>query len=153
MLFLTDTKKLTRDSYLFAIHFLHSFFIWPRCPQGIINQSYLFIYLFIGPHLQHMEVPRLGVKSELQLPAYTTATATWDPSRICSLHHSSWQCWILNPLSGARNWTLILMDTSWVHYCCATMGTPYFLYYWCSGIWAFSDWGKTVPLGVASSQS
>ena len=25
-----------------------------------------------------MEVPRLGVQSELQLPAYTTATATWD---------------------------------------------------------------------------
>ena len=41
----------------------------------------LFIYLFIiffflGPHLWHMEVPRLGVKSELQLPAYATATAT-----------------------------------------------------------------------------
>ena len=27
----------------------------------------------------HMEVPRLGFKSELQLPAYTTATATLDP--------------------------------------------------------------------------
>ena len=25
------------------------------------------------------EVPRLGVKLELQLQAYTTATATWDP--------------------------------------------------------------------------
>ena len=33
---------------------------------------YLFIYLcFLGPHLQHMEVPKLGVESELQLPAYT----------------------------------------------------------------------------------
>ena len=28
-----------------------------------------------------MVVPRLGVDSELQLPAYTTATATWDLSR------------------------------------------------------------------------
>ena len=38
---------------------------------------YLFIYFFfLGPHLQHMEVSRLGVESELQLPAYTTATAT-----------------------------------------------------------------------------
>jgi len=26
---------------------------------------------------QHMEVPRLGVQLELQLLAYTTATATW----------------------------------------------------------------------------
>ena len=31
-----------------------------------------------------MEVPRLGVESELQLPVYTTATATKDPSRICT---------------------------------------------------------------------
>ena len=31
-----------------------------------------------------MEVPRPGVKSELQLPAYTTATATWDLSQVCT---------------------------------------------------------------------
>ena len=29
-----------------------------------------------GPRLQHMEVPRLGVKSELHLLAYTPARAT-----------------------------------------------------------------------------
>ena len=34
---------------------------------------YLFIYDFLGLYLLHMEVPRLGVKSELQLLAYTTA--------------------------------------------------------------------------------
>ena len=50
-----------------------------------------------------MEVPRLGIESELQLPAYTTATATWDPSHICNLHRSSWQHRILNPLSEARD--------------------------------------------------
>ena len=38
----------------------------------------LFFFVFLGPHLQHMEVPRLGVKSELQLLAYTSATATPD---------------------------------------------------------------------------
>ena len=41
---------------------------------------YLFIYLlfgFSGPHPRHMEVPRLGVESELQPLAYTTAIATW----------------------------------------------------------------------------
>ena len=36
-------------------------------------------FFFLGPHLRHTEVPRLGVGSELQLPAYTTATATLDP--------------------------------------------------------------------------
>ena len=38
------------------------------------------VVYFLGPHLQHMEVPRLEFKSELQLPAYTTAIATLDPS-------------------------------------------------------------------------
>ena len=45
-----------------------------------------------------MEVPRLGVSSELQLLAYATATATRDLSCICDLHPSSWQRQILNPL-------------------------------------------------------
>jgi len=58
-----------------------------------------------------MEVPRLGVESELQLPVYTTATATGDPSHICNLHHSSGQCQTLNPLSEARDRTRTLMDT------------------------------------------
>ena len=66
--------------------------------------------------MYHMEVPRLGVKSELQLLAYTTATAMQDLSHICDLHHSSQQHQILNPLSEARDQTHILMDSSWVHY-------------------------------------
>ena len=55
-----------------------------------------------------MEVPRLGFKSEL--PAYATATATPDPSRVCDLHHSLRQHGIHNPLSEARDQTCILMD-------------------------------------------
>ena len=71
-----------------------------------------------------MEVPRLGVKSELQLPAYTTATAMRDPSLICDLHHSSLQHQIFNPLGEARDRIHILMDISQVYFRCATMGTP-----------------------------
>ena len=37
------------------------------------------VYVFLRPHMQHMEVPRIGVISELQLLAYTTATAALDP--------------------------------------------------------------------------
>ena len=54
---------------------------------------------------------------------YATATATGDPSHVCELHHSSWQRWILNPLSEARDWTHSLMDTSWTHFPCTT-GIP-----------------------------
>ena len=71
-------------------------------------------FFFSGPRPQHVEVPRLGVESELQLPACTTATAMPDPSCICDLHRSSWQHRILNPLSRARDRTCILMDTSQV---------------------------------------
>ena len=59
-----------------------------------------------------MEVPRLRVKSELQLLATVTATETQDPSRICDLHHSSTQRWILQPLSEARDGMHILTDSS-----------------------------------------
>ena len=38
-----------------------------------------------------MEVPTLGGELELQLLAYTTATATQDPGCICDLCHSLWQ--------------------------------------------------------------
>ena len=63
-----------------------------------------------------MEVPRLGVESELQLLAYyTTATAMQDPCHICDLYHSSHKSQILNPLSEARDQTHILKGTSRVH--------------------------------------
>ena len=62
-----------------------------------------------------MEVPRLGVKSELQLLAYATATET--PDLIYNLLQSSWQRWILNPLSKARDRTCILMDAGQIHFC------------------------------------
>ena len=53
------------------------------------------LFVFMGPHPWHTKVLRLRVKSELQQLAYTTATATWDLSRLCDLHHSSRQLWVL----------------------------------------------------------
>ena len=48
-------------------------------------------------HPWNMEVPRLGVESQLQLLAYATATAISDLSCVCDLQHSSWQ--MLDPLT------------------------------------------------------
>ena len=73
--------------------------------------------MYLGPLPPHMEVPKLGVKSELQPPAYTTATAMRDLSHICDLHCSSPQLWILNSLSQAKDQTCVLVDTNQVHYC------------------------------------
>ena len=63
-----------------------------------------------------MKVPRLGVKSELQLLACTTATATQDLSSICDLHCGSGECHVLNPPSEARDGIHVFMDPSWVCY-------------------------------------
>ena len=77
---------------------------------------------FLGPHPQHMEVPRQGVKSELQLLAYAAATVTamWVPSCVNDLQHSSQQSQIPNPLPEAGDQTSILMDTRQIHFGCAT---------------------------------
>lgn len=37
--------------------------------------TFSFFSFFLRLHLRHMEVLRLGVELELQLPAYTTATS------------------------------------------------------------------------------
>ena len=84
----------------------------------------LFFLSFPGPHPWHLKVPRLGVQSELQPPAYAIATATQDPSCVCDLHRSSRQRRILNPLSEARDQTFILMVTSQIRFHCTTTGTP-----------------------------
>lgn len=80
---------------------------------GLKSFFFFLKFYFLGLHSWQMEVPRLAIKSELQLPAYATATAMLDLSCVCDLHHSLWQCWILNSLSEARDPTCILVDTSW----------------------------------------
>ena len=95
-------------------------FMLPEISQVAANQMPISCLLFFwwggGAHLWHMEVPRLGVQSELQLPAYTPATATPDLSCVRKLHHSSWQCQILNPLSEAWGRTCNLMDPSQIRF-------------------------------------
>ena len=63
----------------------------------IVIHKYLFFFLsfslplfffFLGPHLQHMEVPMLEIQLELQLLAFTTAIARPDLSHIYDLCHS-----------------------------------------------------------------
>ena len=76
--------------YMYSIHF-----IVQQDYHNIVNQLYFnktltnekrrkekfwgVFLVFLGPHLQHMEVTRLGVESELQLQAYAKATATATP--------------------------------------------------------------------------
>ena len=86
--------------------------VMPNRKVGPVCQLCPSLLFVSGPHLQQMEVPRLGVPSKLQLPAYATATAVPGPSHICKLGHSLRQRQILNPWSEARNGTRILMDAT-----------------------------------------
>ena len=78
----------------------------------------LFVCCFLGPPLWHIEVPRLGVEA-LNWRGSCRPTPQqcrmWNLRCICDLHHSSWQCRILNPLREARDRTCILIYPSWVH--------------------------------------
>ena len=93
------------------------------CTNPHTRKPYLF-FCSLGLHPRHMEVSRLGVYLELQLPAYATGTATPDLSCICDLHHSSRQRQILNLLSEVRDRTRNLMVPSRILFRCAATGTP-----------------------------
>ena len=92
-----------------------------------LSLFFFYFFFFFGAeggelHPRHMDVLKQGVKLELKLPAYSTAS--WGPGSICHLHRSSRQCWIFKLLSEAQDRTHTPMDTSWVHYHWAIMGTP-----------------------------
>lgn len=56
-----------------------------KLKPNILSIFWFILFFLLWLYLWHIEVPRLGVASELQLSAYSTATATWDPSCICDL--------------------------------------------------------------------
>ena len=103
---------------------LYSLTLWV---SPSVLPSFLSVCLFRAPPMAHGN-PQGRVKSELQLPATTTARTMQDPSRVCELHHCSQQHRILNPLGKARDLTHILMDPSQVCYYWDKTGTPHELF-------------------------
>ena len=75
-------------------------------PQVFFSSSSSSFFFFL---LFRATPSAYGSSPELHLPAYATATETWDPSCIFDLHYS-WQCQISAPLSEARDRTRLLMD-------------------------------------------
>ena len=75
-------------------------------------------FFFLGPHQQPMEISRLEVKSEPQLPTYTIAQG--NPR---STTH-----WARPGIEPKSSWILVRLVTHW-----ATMGTP------------LSDFKKVLP--------
>ena len=89
--------------------------ILPSFLPSSLFLSFLIPFFLLLP-LWHIEVPRLGVKSELQLQAYFTAMATWHTSHNMGckprlqpmLHFAA----TLNTLSEVRDQNCILIDTN-----------------------------------------
>ena len=82
--------------------------------------------VFLGPHPGHMEVPRLGVKSEQQPPACTAATATPDLTYTTGHGNAgSLTHWRRPGIEPASSWIPVRFITA------ATMGTPknFFLFF------------------------
>ena len=78
----------------------------------LANFTYLFIYCLLGPHPQHVKVPRLGVRLELQLLAYTTAKqlGTWATSATYTTAHGyagSLTHWARPEIECASLWILV----------------------------------------------
>ena len=88
-------------------------------------QAHFFVLSFCLFYFRATPVAYGGSQTRGQIrdaaTAYTTATAMPDPS----LHHSSRQWQILNPLSKARDGICILMDPRQIRFHWATMGTPW----------------------------
>ena len=103
--------------------------------------THFFFFFFLQLFLRHMEVPRLGGESELQLLAYTTARAMPGLNCICNLCHNLWQCWILNPLSEARDWSASSWRLYWVLNPLSHIGNSYILFSYSFPLWSIiGDW-------------
>ena len=81
------------------------------------NRDFFFFFFFLGLHTRHIEVPRLGIKLELQLLGYATAIAMQDPSRDWDLHqaHSkigSLTRWARPGMESASSWILVRLVTA-----------------------------------------
>ena len=88
------TKQNYSDASVSTIHCkLFSFFqfikmISRSSPRGSVETNLPSLHEVAGSIPRHTQRVK---ELELQLPAYTTVTATWDLSGICDLHQSSRQ--------------------------------------------------------------
>ena len=111
-------KKMYCDTWINKVHIQDWYQSWvafssvERIRNSVALKESFFFFLFVS----FRATTRACGSSQARgwIRTYTTATAMRDPSHICGLRCPSQQRWILNPLSEARDRTLILMDASQV---------------------------------------
>ena len=80
-----------------------------------IQKSVCVFLFFLGLHLLHMEVPRLGFRATAAGLHHCHGNVGSEPC-LQPTPQDLQKCPILNPLSETRDRTCVLMDTSQVHY-------------------------------------
>ena len=86
---------------------------------GLQSESFFFSFLFFlraTPRVYGGSQTRGQIRAIAASLCHSHSNTRSEPA-VCDLHHRSGQHWILNPLSGARDETHILVDTSQDHYC------------------------------------
>ena len=105
-------------------------FLWTplyiNLENHVIKCLNLYLILFIyysclGLHPQHMEQARGQIRA-IGTGLYHNYSNMGAKLHMWPMPQLT-DSWIPNPLSKAREWTLILMDTSQISFHCATMGT------------------------------
>ena len=116
-----SSTSFSNDDFLLQNHSaLSKLGNWQHCYYTINSVSdpkqiskilvFCFCLFFLGGlHLWDIEVPRLGVKLELQVPAYTTVTAMPDLSCVYDLnpaHHNAGSLthWVRPGIEHASSW-------------------------------------------------
>ena len=102
-----------------ALCFIFNLHSWHVILSHLFSAILLCIYLFIN--LVFFRAAPMACGSS---PARGLIGAV-----ATSLYHSSWQRWIGNPLSKARDRTCNLVVPSQICFCCATIGTPISSYF------------------------
>ena len=106
----TCTHGFIAASWTRFVRFMLNCFIFTSACKCILFYFFFFVFFRAAPMAYGGSQAKDLIRA--LAAAYTTGTATQDPSHICDLHHSSRQCRILNPLSKARARTGVLIDTS-----------------------------------------
>ena len=114
-----------------ALLFLFFFFLFFG---GFFVCLFCFVFVFLGLHLRHMEAPRLGVKLELQLPAYSHSSAARSVTYATAHGNTRSLTHQLRPgIEPATSWILVSFITAeprpgLLFYCFAL------LFHWSSSI-------------------
>ena len=127
--FLPDDMTFCVASFVFYLkNFLYHFW-WCRS-SGCWQQnslSFFFVclfYLFRATSMTYGICQARGWMGAIAAGLHHSHSNVVSEPYLQPTPHSSWQHWILNPLSRVRDWTCILMDTSQACDHWATMGIP-----------------------------